>query len=666
MPFLIAPYKDPAWRITRCSGLFGSRVLSLIASQPANRGLMTGQMAMSRSSLKISQKHVSSYLSWERLSLQQRLKIPSLTMANSRSRLPAGLLQYHNLGLSRSFHSDRNLLEEKRERDNIDSSSSVRPSNPKPDSNPVSEVADAKKTAEHVAWHRPTKEELLSRASGVFERLGIRTKWLLLRQVRPFNTDDISAFFSWFIVGNLVWILLGTTTFFSLVLLTVNSVSAQDYIASWIGTLVTQETGLQVVFEHAIVPKWKDGVISFRKVFVSKRPGQKHNLVKQGSQTVAAAAARATNTVTSSNIASTAHAGTEDDGNYTQFDLTIDEVSVTLSLSRWFDGRGILKDVEVKGLRGVVDRSHVKWDINDDPANHKNVHKKGDFELDSFKMEDSLFTLYQPDGAEPFDVSIFNCELPQLRKHWLFYDFLSANNMSGSYDNSLFTIHPRQMTTVINDDGSSSFKKVNRLRIDGVNIKHLNRGVDGPFGWIQSGNVDILADVMLPPDSEEFKLSEVVQDIVERWEANIMSRKAVSGEEIVTSVEERAKERQSHKYVVMDLRVQLNNTRAAVPLFTSDLTYINNALIRPIVAYINSRETYIPINCRVVKRLNDFEGSWTLYDSHLMDDVSAEVYEAFAQNVYDDEARARRMRKVGFWSLQFATQLLLLSLGAIA
>lgn len=574
---------------------------------------------------------------------------------------------------SRPFHCNRILFEVKKS-EKSDNKDSFAVKGDEDSEDKTSKTAEEKvvKPSEPVTWHRPSKDELLATATGMFERLGIRTKWLLLRQVRPFNTDDISAFFSWFLVGNLVWILVGTTTFFSIILLTVNSVSAQDYIASWIGTLVTKETGLLVVFEHAIVPKWKDGAISFRKVFVSKRPGQKQNLVKKGSQTVAAAAARATNTVTSSESSSnniisetTATDDVVDDGNYTQFDLTIDEVSVTFSLSRWFDGRGILKDVEVKGLRGVVDRSHVKWDINDDPVSHKNIHKRGDFELDSFKMEDALFTLYQPGGAEPFDVSVFNCDLSQLRKHWLFYDFLSANNMSGSYDNSLFTIHSRQMT-VVDHDGSSSFKKINRLRIDGVNIKHLNRGVDGPFGWIESGNVDILADMMLPPDSEEFKLSEVVQDIVERWEANILSRKAISDEEIVTSVEERAKERQSHKYVVMDLRVQLNNTRAAVPLFTSDLTYINNALIRPIVAYINSRETYIPINCRVVKKLNDFEGSWTLYDSRLMDDVSAEVYEAFAQNVYDDEVRARRMRKVGFWSIQLATQLLLLSLGIMA
>jgi distribution and morphology protein 31 len=75
----------------------------------------------------------------------------------------------------------------------------------------------------------------------------------------------------------------------------------------------------------------------------------------------------------------------------------------------------------------------------------------------------------------------------------------------------------------------------------------------------------------------------------------------------------------------MDLRVHLNNVRAAVPIFTRDLSYINNALIRPIVAYINSKRTFIPINCRLVKPASDFDGSWTVFDSGLMDDLSAAV-----------------------------------------
>lgn len=78
-------------------------------------------------------------------------------------------------------------------------------------------------------FHRPTKEELLAAATGFWQRLRIRFKWLTIRSSRPFNSDDISAFFSWIIVGHVIWILVGTTTFFSLLILAVNTVFAQGW-----------------------------------------------------------------------------------------------------------------------------------------------------------------------------------------------------------------------------------------------------------------------------------------------------------------------------------------------------------------------------------------------------------------------------------------------------
>lgn len=131
----------------------------------------------------------------------------------------------------------------------------------------------------------------------------------------------------------------------------------------------------------------------------------------------------------------------EDDGNYTQFDLTIEEVNISLSFNKWVNGTGMIETLEMKGVRGVVDRTHVRWDPDDDATNYKNVYQPGDFEFEEFRMEDVLFELKQPNGFRPFDVSIYNCELSKLRKHWLFYDFLNAEVMSGSYDNSLFTVH---------------------------------------------------------------------------------------------------------------------------------------------------------------------------------------------------------------------------------
>ncbi|CAL3962146.1 unnamed protein product [Diplocarpon coronariae] len=547
-----------------------------------------------------------------------------------------------------------------------------------PDSKKVETPVQDKSTSYlHLPqMHRPTKEELLAAATGFWSRLKVRFKWFSIRSAQPWNVDDWSAFVSWFVLGNIVWVLVGTTTFFSLVILSINTVVAQETLARWVGDYLTHSAGVKVVFESAIVPKWKNGVITFHNVFVSRRPGQGNIKVRKGSSMSAAAEAAAERQ---------AEVGgrkdeEEEDTNYTQFDLTIDTVNVTLSFVKWWSGKGLLRDVEVKGVRGVVDRTSVHWGGEYvDPKTYRHEHHPGDFEIDSFKMEDLLVTVHQPNGFRPFSVSIFSCELPQLRKQWLFYDFLSANIMSGAFDGSLFTIHPRQMhgfAKVYHDEESSSetnpWKKQSRLRIDGLKIDHLNRGVEGPFGWIHEGNVDIVADVMFPNETDD-SIARVMSDFYDRMEATVTSNRYIhilensrtadlNTSEKRASYQEKLNRDDDKRFLVMDLRVHLNDVRAAVPLFTRDLSYINQALIRPIVAYINSRNTFIPINCRIVKRASEFDGSWTIFDSGLMEDLSAETYEAFAKDVVDSQARLRRLKKVGFWSISLAIQALFMGM----
>jgi distribution and morphology protein 31 len=36
------------------------------------------------------------------------------------------------------------------------------------------------------------------------------------------------------------------------------------------------------------------------------------------------------------------------------FDLNVDSIDVTLSLWRWLDGKGLVKDAVIKGVRGVL------------------------------------------------------------------------------------------------------------------------------------------------------------------------------------------------------------------------------------------------------------------------------------------------------------------------
>ncbi|KNG49237.1 pre-rrna-processing protein pno1 [Stemphylium lycopersici] len=529
--------------------------------------------------------------------------------------------------------------------------------------------------------YRPSKAELLAAASGFWSRIKIHFKWLTIRSTRPFNADEIYALFSWIIAAHVLWIVLGTTTFFMLTIFLVNTAFSQETVGKWIGNYLTKSSGIKVVFETAVVPKWGDGVISFRNVFVSRRPGQGTGKVSKGSQTEMAAAAAARAQQEKDVLDGVPEkVEPEEDTNYTQFDISIDTVNITLSFSKWFNGKGLLEDVEIKGIRGVVDRTSVRTIEGVDPRSYKHEHNPGDFELDSFKMEDLLVTIYQPNGFRPFSVSIFSCDLPQLRKQWLFYDFLSANMMSGSFDNSLFTIHPRQthnytgaqLNSGRDSEDGSSWKKHSRIRIDGLNIDHLNRGYEGPFSWIHEGNVDIVADVMFPNDDDD-SIAKVMSDMYDRVEATVIQqRKHHFSDHAVHGFDEHhpedksqsdADEEEDHRYMIMDMRVHLNDVRAAVPIFTRDISYVNNALVRPIVAYMNSSRTFIPVNCRVVKKVSEFDGSWTLYDSGLMEEVSKEMYEAFARDVLEDRTtRKRRIKKVGIWTLQLAAQALFLGL----
>ncbi|QPG75741.1 hypothetical protein FOA43_003101 [Brettanomyces nanus] len=504
-----------------------------------------------------------------------------------------------------------------------------------------------------------------------------KLKWTLKKSKRPFNTDDISAFVSWMLAGNIVLLIIGTTTFFSLLLYTLNTMLAQEMVAEWVGNLITKNSNLTVTFENAIVPDWKDGKIQFKNCTVSRRPRNKE-MFKKKNKTIPSKGlfSRWSTSRQKNKVESTKPV--YDDGCYTQFDLTLEEVNISLSFKKWLNGRGILKEVSSKGVRGVIDRTHVYWEEGDSATNYKNVAQPGDWEINNFKLEDVLLTMLNGGGFRAFSISIYNCEIPLLRKNWLMFDILNSKHISGSWDGSLFTMNRLQRVDSFNEEkkidrevnihlgrnkyrrldlmNDESFSKVTRFRIDNLKIDHLNAGMSGPFGWINKGTVDMIADVIVPRKNSSLK--EVSIDEIMRYYS-----KNLRGE--VSTVQDSSSPANMGNLFIMDFYLRLNNPRASVPLFSNELSYVNNALIRPIVAYINSNKTFIPIRCRIYKDVADFDGSWTLYDSLLMDDLSVGVYESFADYVTNEEYRSDRVKKVGFWSLQFLLQLILWSLSTL-
>jgi hypothetical protein len=132
-----------------------------------------------------------------------------------------------------------------------------------------------------------------------------------------------------------------------------------DYVARAISDYLTSETGVTIIFESAIVPKWKASRISFKNVYVSRRPSSFTRSLKRIDHTAAVG-------YDVSNHPGNYHMIEDEDDNddlsqpvkeelnTALFDLNIDSVDVTLSLWRWLDGKGLVADAVVKGVRGVV------------------------------------------------------------------------------------------------------------------------------------------------------------------------------------------------------------------------------------------------------------------------------------------------------------------------
>jgi distribution and morphology protein 31 len=57
---------------------------------------------------------------------------------------------------------------------------------------------------------RPSRDDFLKVATGFWARARIRFKWFTIKSFRPFNADDISAFITWFVMSQTLWIFVGT------------------------------------------------------------------------------------------------------------------------------------------------------------------------------------------------------------------------------------------------------------------------------------------------------------------------------------------------------------------------------------------------------------------------------------------------------------------------
>ncbi|KAI8973171.1 mitochondrial distribution and morphology protein family 31/32 [Mycotypha africana] len=539
-----------------------------------------------------------------------------------------------------------------------------------------------------------------------------------MKQMRPFNWDDISAVISWLLLGNTLWIFIGTTSFISFSLWAANSLQFEDWFTNKMGTLLTNSSQAIITFESA-TPNWKDGKIRLSNVHVVSMPRseqRKFQLYQQEKEP----------TIIQGDLLANIELDEDEKTpaalkrlvRVPWFDLTVDTIEVEVSLLRLLEGKGIIKSADVRGVRGIIDNRRSGWNkhSNWDAEAVRKSHIPGDFEIDRLSLEDLSVIVFMPKGFRPFPLSVIYAHLSRLRKQWLLYDFLCADSIIGSIDSSLFSIHTplteksvfefsdlesnkdntpslamyypfnnkkvnpagvlvggeNQAFGLLLDDGMNNkgYRRKSRLRIESVSVDHIHRFGDGPPQWITSGTVDFCADIYIPNDQNisrkhpsfvqiffEFARKSLPKSVIIGIGRN--QKHYIIGESRVRDNDKEGDEKtiEEHKIgkeknVVLDIDVRFKDVKGVVPLKIPDISYVNSAMVRPLIAYINRNKTIVPIKGRIVIDLDNFNGAYTVYDSTLAERLNKAVTKGFLDLVHDQQERNKRMKQIGFWSFR--------------
>lgn len=396
---------------------------------------------------------------------------------------------------------------------------------------------------------RLNKKRMLSEATNFYERFKVNTKWFLIRNNRPFSANEISTMFSWLLISQIAWIILGTTTFVSILLLIFNTVFAKEMVGKCIGKLLNAFLDdIDIKFEDALVPKWKKGCIRFNKVEL--RTTEKNQDVLEGVES-----------------------GEEPN---LQFQLRFHQIELTLSLKKWLFGQGAIKDISVYGMRGDIS---INYAYEQSPEKmFLDWFSNKDYQLGKVQLTDSCVNVYDKQLNHKYRVSVYNLCMPQLRFQWMLPDFFNADVATGAINHALFTIHKRQHKLVYLNEMEkdlSPWKRITRLRLDAIDVKDLGLNKSNTFNWFEDGELEITADIMLPHED--------------------------AGTE---------NDGDKNKYMVFDLRFKFKNARARIPdvapRLSSGEEIISLDELKPLISFINTQNGY----CRSMASIENTNAVW--------------------------------------------------------
>lgn len=285
-------------------------------------------------------------------------------------------------------------------------------------------------------------------------------------------------------------------------------------------------------------------------------------------------------------------------------------------------GKGIVKAAKMKGVRGVCDRKHLIWPEDYVPT--RRTPQFGDFELNEFAVEDMLITIQNP-NFRPFTLSIIDAQLPLFRRQWLLYDWMCAKSIVGTVDNCLFCVSkPQTKDLAAQKELKSNWSKLSNLKLYGLPIDHLQSGiVTGPLSWITKGTIDLDVHFLVPHTQyDEDLLDKILHQIddvkdvaLDKFESVMIPKNSTNVSKPRPSLKDMRHYRLKSKTVdtfskeedflkvepaitssIMLGKLKIKDLKASVPIANESLGYMSNALIRPVVGWMNANRTLIPLS----------------------------------------------------------------------
>ncbi|KAG1296193.1 hypothetical protein G6F66_003673 [Rhizopus arrhizus] len=465
------------------------------------------------------------------------------------------------------------------------------------------------------------------------------------------------------------------------------------------GQFLSLTTGTTISFESA-TPNWKDGKIRFYRVHVSCIPRSEQVKFQQGTQ-------EKNPVIVPGDLFSGIELDQDEMKNEKRlkrmpwFDLTADTVEVELSLLRWMEGKGVIKNAAVKGIRGILDNRRGGWNKHL-PWNPELVRKgriPSHFEMERLSMDDASVTVYMPGGFRPFPISIIQAQFSQFRKQWLLFDILCADFIVGSIDTSILSIHTPQIEKsvfeysdletkgaapdltnyypykkfdpqgvlvggenkefgLLTDKGMKEhgYQRKSRIRITNLSLDHAHRFGEGPPQWIASGTMDFCADIYAPDESLQKGPPSIWKAVLETINS-ILPHSIIlglgNGKQIGLGEPVKPyKDPNLDKKFIMDVDVRFKDVKGSVPRKIPKFNYLSSTMIRPVVAYINHNRTLVPIKGRIIMDLENFNGAYTINDAALGQKFNECISKGFIDLVKDHQERNRRLKQIGVWSFR--------------